>query len=493
MSHSQASSPSNNNSNIPYDQIVDGFETASEGNRYYIRLTKINKTVADHILRELANLRKTGKNIIVFEFDNVEVESWGDTVPEKMKWSRMGQVLRNYIHQAHPFTISVLRGKNHGEAFELALATNKTYALPGAEFGFKDFPMWGNLYRLTSPHVPVEDYFKPNATLPFDIETLIDENVLEEIIASYETVRSSWYPLVDSIPMIIAEEESDIDVTETVIYANKDFFKDFTAIEYLGEGDFSERFFDISDYKDLLVRSETNRIEHGRYARGYRKDPVKRAEETLIKHERAVKKLFSQDKFPIKGRCIELGSEAGYFSMLLSKQEAVTEVMACEVNKSTIFWSTPALAEKIQPDWNKLRYLICDYDEVKGHGTFDVVVFCCSLNCSPDENVSLKKAYDLLKPGGILILHDEHIYHHIFNPKIKRLRKNNARNFPLTTQDFFERLRMTGFEPHVFHNVIPGSRFPRFKKFVLEVSPLKHLNGWALYAQHNVIGVKPEK
>lgn len=479
-----------------YEKLTEGLSVKSVGDEYYFHVTAVTKEVVDYIFRELANLRKTNKQFIIFEIENAKVEPWGNTVEEKMKWSRTGQVLRNYIEQAHQFTIAVLKGSNFGEAYELSLFCKKTFMLPKSSYGFSDFPMWGNYKKLhkhmSSVNAPLEDAFLNDSAKIFPIEGLVKESDLENIISGYREVRNTWFTIVDSTEMILAEEDSDIDVLETVIYANRTFFKDFNSIEYLGEGDFSERFFDITDYKDLLVRSETNRIEHGRYARGYRKDPVKRARDTLKKHKRAVNKVLSQSDFPIKGKCIELGSEAGYFSMMLSKHKDVEKVFACEVNKSTIFWSTPALAEEIDPDWEKLRYLICDYDEVKGHGTFDVVVFCCSLNCSPDEMVSLKKAYDLLKPGGILILHDEHIYHHLFNPKVKRLRKNNPRNFPITTLDFFDRLRRTGFEPHVFYNVIPGSRFPRFKKFVLEISPLKHLNGWALYAQHNVIGVKPK-
>lgn len=496
MSLSQVSSQLNNVIES-YTEVIDGFETKFSDRVYYMRITKLNKTVVDHIFREMANLRKTGKQFIVFEIDNPEITPWGKTVSEKMKWSRTGQVLRNYIQQSHQFTIAVISGSVMAEAFELGLFCKKVYALPAAKYGFNGFPMWGNLRELrkiiSQKQMCFEDAFIDSPEKLFSIEHMKHKDDIHNVIENYARVRSSWNTLVDSLDMIVAEEESDIDVSETVIYANRLFFKNFNCIEYLGEGDFSERFFDITDYKDLLVRSETNRIEHGRYARGYRKDPVKRAQNTLKKHKRAVEKILSQNQFPIKGRCIELGSEAGYFSMMLSTHKDVEEVLACEVNKSTIFWSTPALAEEINPDWSKLRYLICDYDEVRGHGTFDVVVFCCSLNCAPDEMVSLKKAYDLLKPGGVLILHDEHIYHHLFNPKVKRLRKDNPRNFPITTLDFFDRLRRVGFEPQVFHNVIPGSRFPKFKKFVLEVSPLKHLNGWALFSQHNVIGVKPQR
>lgn len=161
-------------------------------------------------------------------------------------------------------------------------------------------------------------------------------------------------------------------------------------------------------------------------------------------------------KAPIKGKVIELGSGAGWLSMLLSREPEISEVVACEIDPTTIDAMKDALEPVFQPDWSKMRYHIGSYQELDFRGQFDVAVFCSALNETPDLDKSFASAASVLKPGGLLILHNEHIY-----PWWWRKARNG---YPFTLTRLKARLRHAGLKPRVIYHGknLPWIRFQAF-------------------------------
>jgi len=460
-----------------------------EVDRVEVRLRHLDTDVTEHLVSLLGRVRQSHIHFIILHFDNVVVAQHPSKIADRIEWSRRGQILRNFIMQCPQYTVAFIRGDCFGEPFETAMACCKVFAESSAKFGLTSMPMWGSLRQLVGSssggnHNISIDYRS------FGLERVVRVSDLNEVydhVSDIAQVTEKMSPFDRSLNSMLESMYDQVDLIEAVLFGNRAFLEAFENITFTKPDQYSEIIPDPS-----IFTMEQNRVEHPRF----KYSPVQRATKDLrTYHVAQMQNLLSQTRFPIKGRCIELGSGGGRFSMFLSKRKEVTEVVAADVNVAAVYWMTPILAEKIDPDWSKMRYLIGDFNTLRDDEGFDVAVFCASLHEQHDHHIerSIRQAFDLLKPGGILILHGEHIYPLLFSNKFFRGQREAINRGPFSVPSLNRKLRKCGFTPHVFHNITRGQRFPILKRLLLEKLPTKWLNGWIYFSQLSIIGVKPKR
>jgi SAM-dependent methyltransferase len=206
--------------------------------------------------------------------------------------------------------------------------------------------------------------------------------------------------------------------------------------------------------------------------------------------------LMAQRRFPVAGRCIELGSGPGWLAQMLTRYPQVTEVVALDISARSILRWSPALADRIQPDAAKLKYLVRDmnrFEEDEGH--FDTAVFAGSLHHSSDIPRSLATANRLLRPGGMVVLFAEH-YYPVIGLQQRRLRRVRRERPDLlfTIPEFSRALSRAGFEAHVLRYCLTGKAGGRrglknlAKRAVSRMMPW--LIGYVQLADYMMIGLK---
>lgn len=463
-----------------------------------ISINKLDLDSCNLVISELEEIKKTNIGFVIFEFNNAKIDYHPEKIEDRIEWSKIGQVIRNYIEQIPQYTIAYLKKGNFiNEIFEMALFCKKIYANKNCTYNFNKYPMWGNLIKVIN--------FSKKNLLNFEIslKKIIEDSVkiinddrnIYKHIKKIKKIRNNFNLLEKNLENILSKENNNIDIVENVFYANRNFLNNFNKINYLKKNSITKKNISLYEKKDLIIKINTNRIESNRLlGEGHRnQNPIKRAKQYIEEEDWRIKNIIEQKKFPIEGKCIELGSGAGFLSMNLSKLKKVKKMHACEINTTQISWLTPTLNELVKPDWKKMEYIVTDYEEIENNKQYDVAIFAASLNCTSGKNVNLafKKAFNILKPGGILLLYDEGIFHYFFNKKVKNRNKEN-KNFPYTIPEYFEKLKEVGFEPNVFRNVSPGKRFPKLKKIFLEKSPLKYLNGWFFFCEVDIFAIKPK-
>lgn len=128
-----------------------------------------------------------------------------------------------------------------------------------------------------------------------------------------------------------------------------------------------------------------------------------------------VKKLHGN---VFKGIGLELGAGVGIFSALLSNGKLVDKVYALEI--------VPNLVAKIQKrvfkkygKQNKLISTLGSFDDVRlEDNSCDFIFEYDSLHHSFDLNITLKEAYRVLKPGGVIIALDR-VQSNLMNESLK--------------------------------------------------------------------------
>lgn len=450
-----------------------------------IKITRIDKETVEDLVSLLSRIRQSAYRFVLLDFDNAEVADHPSSIEQRIEWSRRGQVLRNFLMQCPQYTLALLRGNCFAEPFEAALACCKVFATPNAKYGLRSLPMWGSLRQMVSlSHLTGSNIDVDYGNFGLDKVTVVsDLNEIDNLIDNMRTVTKQMSVLDRSLNSMLSEKNQNIDRLESVLFANREFFRKFRNIEFTNPQEFGNVTPDTQ-----IFTMDVDRVELDRFIYW----PPAKAKNTLSYFQVSqMENLCSQNEFPIKGRCVELGCGGGRLSMYMSKKDEVTEVVACDVNVAAIYWMAPILSEIIKPDWQKMRYLIGDYNTLEDDEGFDVAAFCASLHNTHDIDMSLKRAFDILKPGGILIVHDEHIYPVLFGNVFSRKKFFNPG--PYSVPALKRRLKRAGFVPYVYRNITPGRRFPKLKDFVLKVLPTKWLNGWLLYSQLSMIAVKPAK
>lgn len=475
--------------------------TGENGGRLDIELTRASPDAVRELTEIARTIKQTNAVITVLHFRGKDPNAFcgvpAETFQERLQWCKSGQALCDLIHGSGiPFLASI-ETPCFGEGFELAMACHAIVRTEGvaaglAEDGETYFPRWGGLARiseclgeqrallllLSGGHGQIGD-----AILKFRSVDLGEKKVSTMHLDEIEAAFARFGPIARRLALIATAQDptqkNRLHFLEGTIYANQMPEEVLSKIQYL-------------PLEEIETKRTNGTMQHGLDDLGIDYAPFDSfpdAEEAaLARKDRlaVVAELLDQKIAPLRGRCIELGSGAGYFSALLSRKADVEEVIACDLSVASVLRWGPFIWQWLKPDWSKLKYVIGNMNKLdEGHGTFDTVVFCASLHHSSDIPQSLRVASDLLKDGGVVVLHGEH-----YDPMFLARKDRKGSRIPHTIKDFSRLLGAAGFRPIGFRYAVPGKRFPVLKKLLFTVPPFKYANGWFRFASFVMLGIK---
>lgn len=476
-------------------------QTSDNGGRLDIEVTRSSPEVVRELIEIARTIKQTDAVMAVLHFRGKDLNAFcgvpADTFQERLEWCNSGQALCDLVHGSGiPFLASI-ETPCFGEGFELAMACHAIVRTEGvaaglAEDGETYFPRWGALARiseclgeqrallllLSGGHGQIGDAIL-KARSVYSIGAKVSTTHLDELEAAF----ARFGPVARRLALIATAQDptqkNRLHFLEGTIYANQVPEEVFSKIQYL-------------PLEEIETKRTDGTMQAGLDDLGIDYVPFDgfpdAVEAALARKNRLaeVAELFDQKIAPLRGRCIELGAGAGYFSALLSRKADVEEVIACDLSVASVLRWGPFIWQWLKPDWSKLKYVIGNiYKLDEGHGTFDTVVFCASLHHSSDIPQSLRVASDLLKDGGVVVLHGEH-----YDPMFLARKDRRGSKTPHTIKDFSRLLRAAGFRPVVFRYAVPGKRFPALKRLLFTVPPFKYANGWFRFASFMMLGIK---
>ncbi len=425
------------------------------------------------------------------------------TVRDRLEWSKSGQLLTNLM-ESLPFpVVSVIHRACADEYLEIALSCHRVWVAAQSSLAFSygdatDFPRFGSLKRMHAElgdrlfamlqedggmHQAWEELLSSRRQQRFD-----EQEGLDRLLEDY-AARISRRSIISRRLMAYQHakpptEKSPLDYLEATIYANGPFLENLESVAYLREDQLRGSIKQSAGDSGLVAGLDDIGNDYMKFTSYPDQELALLRKKSRIEE---VQMLLHQSIAPIRGRCIELGSGYGYFSALASKSPEVTEAVALDISAAEIFQLGPLMWEHLQPDWMKFGLRISDMNKlVDEYGSYDTVIFCASLHHSSDIPQSLNTAYNLLRPGGSLIIHGEHYDPMFLSPKKRRA----GNSVPHTIRDFSCLLRRSGFVPKVYRYALPGNRFPRLKKLLLTIRPFSYLNGWVRFHSFMMLGTK---
>ena len=489
--------PLNSLSDVSEGAPFGAFDARS--NVYRMTVANLNRGVLDGLIAFVRTLKQTDVPLVVLHFKECDETETGslETFDSRLRWSKDGQTLTKLISSCGTMFVGIVEAPCFGARFELAVAChaviwNDEIAGGLARDGEPAFPCWGTLSRiwewfgrngattrlLLGRQTEIRDAFLARNRLaqPTSPGTDAIAMLLSSLERAGSLTRRLSLSAINGSPL----EPGAVDYLESVIFSNDLDRSHFDSIDYLlgealdsklmsaklveGLDDIGSDYIPFDQYPDfemnLLARK--NRIQE-------------------------VELLINQRQVPLVGRCIELGSGHGYFSIMLSRSPRVDEAVALDISAATILRWGSIIWDRLKPNWNKLRYVVADMNKLDDeHESYDTVVFCASKHHSSDIPQSLRIANRLLRTGGVVVLYGEH-YHPMFLSKKK---KRPGSKVPNTISEFSTLLGDQGFKPIVFRYALPGKRFPRLKRFIFGVAPFKYLNGWVYFHSYVMFGIK---
>ncbi|MCP4914395.1 MAG: methyltransferase [Oligoflexia bacterium] len=410
---------------------------------------------------------------------------------DRLNWSKNGQILTTLISASPIPVIASIENEISGELAELAFSCLEIFTIDGGKIKLSKeneifIPCWGSLDRLSK---------------------IMDRNNIKKVYSSLGT--DIWNDFIDKKKIKAVDSSSFKKVISEIDFENALFslssyhfskkIGDKNSLNFLETTTYLSSF--ESDYFERIKYIPLEQIE-GSLMDGDIKnniddfgndfmtiDSYPNLEEKVLKRKNRIEevtRIVNDPSLDIKGKCIELGSGYGYFSMLLSKRKEVSDVVAFDISVAETNRFGPFVRSLINPDMSKITYKVGDFNKLSDeYGQYDVVVFCASLHHSSDIPKSLEIANKLLKKGGKVILHGEH-----YRPMFLGPNKKNSSGVPNTIKQFSRVLVDANFTPKVFRYALKGRRLYMLKKFLFEMYPFKLLNGWFKIANFLMYGIK---
>lgn len=472
----------------------------SETEIYSFLVSYLDDQVILEMISFVRQMKQMEAKCIILDFaEDLQNITQKTTTAERLSWSKSGQQLSRFISNSPVPVYGIARGDVFDEYFEILLACSSVFAIDNAKFRLcsdssekqyltrfgtlrllseegnqqaMNSPLFlGQLQKLANEYlkrknltlvsrasefkVEIKAHLKELAKLTFYSHRLwsVNQSCSPLKITSYEYAEATIYanqPYNKILDKKIQTKKSSMINLDNLTLDNQ---KDDLANDYLN----------MSCYPDMEIQriNKKNRL----------------AEVDL---------LLKQNLAPIKGKCVELGSGYGYFSALISKSPNVSEAVGLDISLTEIMQLGPFVWEKLDPDWEKLRFFIADMNAIDSeYGTYDTVIFCASLHHSSDIPLSLELANKLLKPGGSLIIHGEHVR------PVYLSRKKLDKGLPQTILEFNAALSKAGFDPLILRYALPTLRVPYWlKNFVFTKLPFKYINGWFRFSDFMPLGIK---
>lgn len=455
-----------------------------------INFSKLNQQTVDELISIVRTVKQSNpKKVLLNLSDDTEIYE-PLSYRERLDWSRQGQILTALVNSSSVPFVAIIKGHINAELSELATSCSFIMTVDDASINFGDgliyVPRWGVLDRVrdvlsvldvrkiyTSQSNKVWSKFldaiviiKSSADkLSDDLDRLVIDNILYRLTSYHVSKKlgdKQSLNFLESTNYVASFEGSYYD---SINYLPLDQVESSLMVSKITNNldDFGNDFMNIDMYPDYekKVLDRKNRIEE-------------------------VTKIVNDKSLDIKGKCIELGSGYGYFSMILSKKPDVTEAVAFDISVAETNRFGPFVKELIKPNMDKVTYKVGDFNKLSDeYGQYDTVIFCASLHHSSDIPKSLEIAYKLLKEGGKVILHGEH-----YRPRFLGPKKKNSAGVPNTIPEFSEVLVNANFKPKVYRYALKGRRLYALKRFIFEQYPFKLLNGWFKIANFLMYGVK---
>jgi SAM-dependent methyltransferase len=159
-------------------------------------------------------------------------------------------------------------------------------------------------------------------------------------------------------------------------------------------------------------------------------------------------------------RLLDLGCGTGWTSVFFAKMGY--DVTGVDIAPDMI---DHANRNRDREKLDKLRFLVCDYEELRFQSEFDGAVFYDSLHHAVDEAVAIRQAFAALKPGGACVASEPGRGHQDAPETAEVVRKFNVTEKDMPPDKVIALGRAAGFRsfqvfPHAFE-VISYSIFAR--------------------------------
>ena len=443
-------------------------------------ISTLNEDSVQRVAEFIASLKRSKDKVLVIYFDDVEVSFERNSFEGRYKWTLWGQTIRDLLVGSPQLTIGVISGKCEQEIAEMAVFIDAVVAFKHTHWMPCGVPRWGSLNSTLSI---VGDKVRSSC---FQLDRLVNvhpvtsEEELKAMLSKIVNGASEITSLHRRVTSHLSVRNAKVDLVEATLQANIAYENRFSEINFLekvvhhpnvtrSQGEIDRA---VDDYLDL-------NLPLADVFKKYKK---------IEKSVGLIQRLFNQRPDVFRGKCIELGSGAGYFSIELSKLDAVKDALALDITPALASWLGPIFWEKLRPDWKKLSYTIGDMNSLPWKEEFDCVVFCSSLHHSSDFRASLEQARKILKKDGYLVLFSEH-----FCPLIPVFGSHGIKgDFPTHILDWKRELNSAGFSMEISRIPKPGNRRAGLKKWLYERLPTRYLNGYFHIAELAVIGKKQE-
>ena len=305
-------------------------------NFWRLRVSALSQQSISELLAFVRAVKQTDATMVVIDFtkdvsNGHPNESRESSYLLRLNWSKKGQLLTNIIRNSGVPFVAVISHSCFYEYFELALACHFLVWKKGIDAGLGPdgefyFPRWGALRRfnewfgevdsmgrlLSCRHRDTEEAIRSKPTVYTSHENTVDAQ-LTELLKQLDQVRGVARRL-----SILSLGENPLDpckqqFIETTIYAND--INDFPSnrIKFVESRSLNLKKID----EEIAVNEDDFGIDYIPF------DFYPEKELAILDRKERLKQvdlLVNQDVAPIKGRCIELGSGAGYFSAILSRK-----------------------------------------------------------------------------------------------------------------------------------------------------------------------------
>lgn len=241
------------------------------------------------------------------------------------------------------------------------------------------------------------------------------------------------------------------------------------------------RLSELADADELRYREETEAIE----------DPPRDVVTWLERKELQQKLRYALERARLRphGQIIELGAGTCWLGATLALSPDVEKVTSIEFSRRRIALLAPIAIAHIGAPPEKIERVVADfYDHGLGSEIADMVFMDAAFHHAADPVRMARVAYDLLRPGGVFVLHRE--------PTLSLLQRTRPHGEEGKHGDFEHEydwwvylrfLRRAGFEASK-HPAAAGFSDPRAARLLRP--PLSLLNGLA-YSSFTYVGRRP--
>jgi len=147
---------------------------------------------------------------------------------------------------------------------------------------------------------------------------------------------------------------------------------------------------------------------------------------------------------PPPGRLIQFGCGVGWLSLFLAQRGY--DVTGVDIAPEAL---AAANQQRLARGLGNARFLVQDYEEPAPAADFDYALFYDSLHHAENERLAVQRAYEALRPGGMLIAFETDIGHSQSPASLKAVKEFGVHEKEMTCAYIAELGRQAGFQRHL--------------------------------------------